>query len=193
MEAVMRILRYLKGTNDLGILYKKNKNLEVCGYTDADCAGDQDQRKSTSGYFTLVGGNVVTWKSKKQKVVALSSAEAEFRGIAKGITEILWLRKLMSELGFDGKGASKLFCDNKAAISISENPVQHDRTKHVEVDRHFIKEKLEGDIISLPFVPSEEQVADILTKAVSVEAFTKALCKLGVGNPTTQLEGECRK
>ena len=142
-------------------------------YTDADWARDRDNRKSTFGYFTLVGGNLVIWKSKKQKMVALSSAEAEFRGIAKGITEIIWIRKLLRELHLPQKKTCKLFCDNKAAISISKNPVQHDRTKHVEIDRHFIKEKLEKKIISIPFVGSKEQLANILTKLVTSEPLNK--------------------
>uniref|UniRef100_A0A803KTW4 GAG-pre-integrase domain-containing protein n=1 Tax=Chenopodium quinoa TaxID=63459 RepID=A0A803KTW4_CHEQI len=149
------------------------------------------EKKSTSGYFTLVGGNLVSWKSKRQKVVAMSSAEAEFRGIAKGITEVLWLRKLLIELGYRLKKSCKLYCDNMAAIRISENPVQHHRTKHVEIDRHFIKDHLESKVISLPLVRSEDQLADILTKAVTTQAFEGALCKLGVGDPTTQLEEEC--
>ena len=139
MRAVMRILRYLKGTSSKGIFYRKNGHLDLLAYTDANWAADRDDRKSTSRYFTLVGGNLITWKSKKQKVVSLSSAEAEFRGIAKGITEIIWIKKLLSELHFPQKKACNLFCDNKAAISIFKNPVQHDRTKHVEIDRHFIK------------------------------------------------------
>ena len=117
--------------------------------------------------------------------MALSSAEAEFRGIAKGVTKILWLRKLLCELGFPPKGACRLICDNQASVSISNTPVQHDRTKHVEVDRHFIKEKLENQIISLPLVRSKDQLADILTKAVTVEAFEETLCKLGIGDPMT--------
>ena len=125
---------------------------------------------------------MVTSRSKKQKVVALSSAEAVFRGIAKGITEILWLRKLLCELDFPPTEACKLFCDNKAAIDISENPIQHDRTKHVEVDRHFIKEKLEKEIISITHVRSEDQLADILIKEVSTEIFETSLSKLGIGN-----------
>ena len=131
MEAVMRILRYLKGTSNRGVLFGNNGNLNLMAYTDADWAGDKDSRKSTSGYFTLVGGNLVTWRSKKQNVVALSSAEAEFRGIAKGVTEILWLRKLLCELGFPPREACRLICDNQASVSVSNNPVQHDRTKHV--------------------------------------------------------------
>ena len=185
MRAVMRILRYLKGTSSKGIFYRKNGHLDLLAYTDANWAADRDDRKSTSRYFTLVGGNLITWKSKKQKVVSLSSAEAEFRGIAKGITEIIWIKKLLRELHFPQKKACTLFCDNKAAISISKNPVQHDRTKHVEIERHFIKKKLEKKVISLPFMRSEDQLADILTKAVTLGAFEETLCKLGIVDPKT--------
>ncbi|XP_057808442.1 aldehyde oxidase GLOX [Salvia miltiorrhiza] len=178
MEAALRIVRYLKGTTDYGILLEKKEDLEVDGFTDADWASNPNDRKSTAGYFTFVGGNLVTWRSKKQKVVALSSAEAEFRGVKSGITEILWLRRLLTEIGFPPRRGSRLFCDNKAAISISENPVQHDRTKHVEIDRHFIKEKLDSGIIELPFIRSDEQLADILTKAVNTKVFREVLDKL---------------
>ena len=126
----------------------------------------------------------------KSASVALSSAEAEFRGIRSGLTEILWLRRLMEEIGFS-PNKSQLYCDNKAAINISENPVQHDRTKHVEVDRHFIKEKIESGIVELPFVLFEDQLADILTKAVTSRSFEDVLSKLSIGDPTTQFEGEC--
>jgi hypothetical protein len=139
MDAVVRILRYLKSAPGKGIMFSKNDHLDVEGYTDADWAGNLADRKSTSGYFTSVGGNLVTWRSKKQKVVALSSAEAEFRGMAKGLCELLWLRRLLSEIGFAPNSEMNLYCDNKAAIEISQNPIQHDRTKHIEIDRHFIK------------------------------------------------------
>ncbi|RVX07666.1 Retrovirus-related Pol polyprotein from transposon TNT 1-94 [Vitis vinifera] len=147
INAVMRILRYLKNAPGKGILFAKNVNhqsIEV--YTDADWVGAVDDRRSTSGYFTFVGGNLVTWKSKKQNVVAHSSAEAEFR----------------------------------AACDIAHNPVQHDRTKHVEVDRFFIKEKLDDKIVELPKIRSEDQLAAILTKAVSSQVFSKFLDKLGM-------------
>ncbi|RVW15128.1 Retrovirus-related Pol polyprotein from transposon TNT 1-94 [Vitis vinifera] len=125
-----------------------NASIEV--YTDADWAGAVDDRRSTSGYFTFVGGNLVTWKSKKQNVVARSSAEAEFRG-------------------YLSRQPIRLFCDNKAACDIAHNPVQHDRTKHVEVDRFFIKEKLDDKIVELPKIRSEDQLADILTKLSQVK------------------------
>lgn len=155
MEAVMRILQYLKGAPGKGLMLRKYNHLRIEGYTDADWAGSITDRKSTSGYLTLVGGNLVTWRSKKQKVVALSSAEAEFRGMAKGVCELLWLQKLMIELRYPPGLPMSLYCDNKAAIEIAQNPVQHDRTKHIEIDRHFIKEKLEAKSLQLPYVKSE--------------------------------------
>lgn len=142
MEAAMQVIRYRKGTSGRGILFQNNEHLEVKAYTNADWGGCKVDRRSTSRYFTLLGGNLVTWNIKKQKVVALSRAESEFRGITRGLTEIPWIQKLLNEVGFPVKGACNLRSDNKAAISISENPVQQDRTKHVEVDMHFIKEKL---------------------------------------------------
>ncbi|XP_042026953.1 secreted RxLR effector protein 161-like [Salvia splendens] len=102
-EAALRIVRYLKGTVGHGILFENHGHLEIHGFTDADWAGNPNDRISTAGYFTFVGGNLVTWRSKKQKVVALSSAEAEFRGIKSGLTEILWLKKLMTELDLNSK------------------------------------------------------------------------------------------
>ncbi|XP_042016415.1 secreted RxLR effector protein 161-like [Salvia splendens] len=127
-EAALRIVRYLKETAGNGILFENHGHLEIHGFTDADWARNPNDRKSIAGYFTFVGGNLVRWRSKKQKVVALSSAEAEFWGIKSGLTEILWLKKLMTELDLNSQKSCKLFCDNKAAISISENPVQHNRT-----------------------------------------------------------------
>ncbi|XP_076889585.1 secreted RxLR effector protein 161-like [Bidens hawaiensis] len=146
MKAALRIIGYLKGTIGHGVLFKCHGHLEVQEYIDA--VGDIDDRRSTSGYFTMVGGNLVTWRSKKQKVVALSSAETEFQGIARGLTEVLWIQKILTEIGFPPTKGSKIMYDNKATIQIAENPVQHDRTKQIEVDRNVIKEKLEADAMT---------------------------------------------
>ncbi|CAN6720151.1 unnamed protein product [Malus baccata var. baccata] len=182
MEAMMRILAYLKSAPGKGVLYESHGHMRIEGFTDADWASDVTDRRSTSGYFTFVGGNLVMWRSKKQNVVSRSSVEAEYRGMAHGVCEMLWLRKLLESLGFTQKEAMKLYCDNKSAREIAENPVQHDMTKHVEVDRHFIKEKLEKKIVSIPFVNSEEQLADVLTHAVCNRRFGESLVKLGMSN-----------
>ncbi|KAI5312161.1 hypothetical protein L3X38_041334 [Prunus dulcis] len=108
-----------------------------------------------AGYFTFVRGNLVTWRSKKQNVVSRSNTEVEYRGMAHRVCELLWIKRLLTELVFKPKNPMELHCDNKSAISVAHNPVQHDRTKHVEVDRHFIKEKIEKKIIRLPFIRLE--------------------------------------
>ncbi|KAL6335920.1 hypothetical protein AAG906_003545 [Vitis piasezkii] len=147
MGVVIRILRYLKSSPGKGLMFSENVHLNIEGYMNADWAGNILDRNSTSGYFTFMGGNLVTWRSKKQKVVALSSAEVEFRDMAKGLCELLWLRSLLIEVDFPPSSTMNLLCDNKTAIDISHNPIQHNRTKHVGVDQHFIKQNLEEKII----------------------------------------------
>ena len=151
MNAVMLILRYLKSTLGKGVLFTKNVDCQsVDAYSDTDWAGAIDDRRSTSGYFTFVGGNLVKWRSKKQNVVARSSAKAEFRGMTLGICEALWLRFLLMDLSYLPRQPIRLYCVNKTTCDIAHNPVQHDRTKHVEIDKFFVKEKLDEKIIELP-------------------------------------------
>jgi len=152
----------------------------IKAYTDANWAGSIMDQWSMSGYCTFVKGNLVTWWSKKQYVVARSSAKAEFKAIAHGVCKTLWLKYSLKELGFDSKDSMRLYCENKVAISIAHNPVQHDWTKHVEIDRHFIKEKLRESIICTPYVKTGEQLVDILTKGVSSSVLHSALSKPGM-------------
>ena len=180
LQAVYRILHYLKGSPGKGIIFKKSYDRQIEVFTDADWGGNVNDRRSTSAYCTFVWGNLVTWRSKKQHVVSRSSAEAEFRAMAQGVCEGIWLKRILEELNMEMKTPMKLYCDNKSAISIAHNPVQHDRTKHVEIDRHFIKEKLERGEICTPFVSTTEQLADILTKGLYKTKFEEFLCKLGM-------------
>ncbi|CAL8148577.1 unnamed protein product [Prunus armeniaca] len=119
-------------------------------------------------------------KSKKQKRLSRSSAEAEYCGMAQGVCELLWLRRLLRDLGFVPQKPMDLYCDNKVVIAIAHNPVQHDCTKHVEVDRHFIKEKVDAEIVSFSFMSSEYQLVDVLIKSVSTTVFLNSLDKLGM-------------
>jgi len=163
---VYRILRYLKGTPGKGLWFRKNGHLDVEGYCDADWVSSKDDRRSTSGYCVFVGGNLVSWRSKKQAVVARSTAEAEYRAMALSLCEMLWLKGLLEELQVLRNETMMLHCDNIAAINIANNPVQFDRTKHVEIDRFFIKEKLDGGVLKLKYVKSRGQLADCFTKGL---------------------------
>lgn len=182
MGAVQRILRYLKMTPGQGIWFRKNECRDVSIYTDADWAGSILDRRSTSGYCSFVWGNLVTWRSKKQSVVSRSSAEAEFRALAHGISEGIWLQRMLEELKVPKAAPIQLFCDNQATISMAKNPVHHDRTKHVEIDRHFIKEKIEMEVIKMNYVSSKSQIADIFTKALARVPFEDLCFKLGMIN-----------
>ncbi|XP_074336033.1 secreted RxLR effector protein 161-like [Apium graveolens] len=151
-EATLRILRYLKGCPGKGLWFRANGNTEVEGYCDADWASSLDDMRSTSGYFVFVGGSLVSWRSKKQAVVARSTAEAEYRAMALSLCEMIWIRKLLVKLRLFKRVPMKLWCDNKLAINIAKNPVQHDRTKHIEIDRFFIKENIDAKSLELSYI-----------------------------------------
>jgi hypothetical protein len=173
-------LRYLKGCPGKGILFSNFGHLKIEGYTDADWAGCLDDRRSTSGYCIFVGSNLVSWRSKKQSVVARSTAEAELRSMASGLCELLWLQLLLTELRLYQGTPLQLYCDNQATINIVNNPVQHDRTKHIEIDRHFIKEKLDEGALHISFVKTGDQLADVLTKGVNATCFIRICDKMGL-------------
>ncbi|XP_022774064.1 uncharacterized protein LOC111316344 [Durio zibethinus] len=131
LEALYRILRYLKNTPSKGLLFEKNEQRNVEEFTDADYAGLIEDRRSTFGYCTKVWGNLVTWRSKKQSIVARSSTKTEFRALAQGTCELILLKRLLEELKMSMEYLMKLYCNNKASISIAHNPMHHDQTKHV--------------------------------------------------------------
>ncbi|GAV76356.1 hypothetical protein CFOL_v3_19831, partial [Cephalotus follicularis] len=178
LEAAYRVLHYLKGSSGKGVLFKRSQKLALEAYTYADYAGSIVDGRSTSGYCTFLGGNLVTCGSKKQNVVASSSAESEFRAMTQGICELLWLKIILKDLKIKWEGPMKLYCDNKSAINIAHNPVQHDRTKHIEIDRYFIKEKVEKGLICISYVSSGSQLADVLTKGLNGGLFHEIISKL---------------
>jgi hypothetical protein len=153
--------------------------LTLWGYTDTDWAGNPHDRKSTTGFCIFVGGNLVAWKSKKQSVVARSSAEAKYRAIATTTSEIVWIKCLLHDLGYDQtKKPTNLFCDGQAAIHIASNPIFHERTKHIEVDCRFVCENLMNKVIETSYVPNKQQLADVFTKALTGGPFREVLDKL---------------
>jgi hypothetical protein len=176
---VKRILRYLKGTIGRGILMQNQGHTQILGYTDADWAGNTLDRKSTMGYCIFVGGNLVSWKSKKQLVVARSSAEAEYRVMASTASELIWLKALLTDLGVFHPQLMSLCCDNQAAMHIASNPVFHERTKHIEVDCHYVREQVQSQMIVTQYTRSEDQLADLFTKALPSARFQLLLSKLG--------------
>ncbi|TYK11673.1 putative mitochondrial protein [Cucumis melo var. makuwa] len=164
---VEQILCYLKAAPGCGILCKDHGHTRVECFSDADWAGSREDRRSTFGYCVFVGGNLVSWKSKKQNVVSCLSAESKYRAMTQSVCEIVWIHQLLSEIGFSITVPAKLQCDNQAALHIASNPVFHERTKHIEVDCHFIREKIQDGLVSTGYVKTGEQLGDILTKAVN--------------------------
>lgn len=180
---IKRILRYLKGTIGRGIVMTHNGHTNIMGYTDSDWAGNALDRRSTTGYCMFVGGNLVSWKSKKQHVVARSSAEAEYRAMASAACELVWLNSLLIDLGCPSSIPMNLFCDNQAAMHIASNPVFHERTKHIEVDCHYIRQQVQSKLINTQYVRSNDQLADVFTKVLTTTQFHRLLSKLGSINP----------
>ncbi|KAK9750670.1 hypothetical protein RND81_02G212500 [Saponaria officinalis] len=178
--AAKRILRYLRGTTDFGLFYCKGAKSELFGFCDSDYAGDLDDRKSTSGYAFMLGSATISWCSKKQPIVTLSTTEAEFVAAATCASQALWLRNILEELQFKQKYSTKLFCDNSSAIKLSKNPGFHGKCKHIDVRYHFLRNLSKEGVIDLVFCKSTDQVADIFTKPLTVDSFEKFRKLLGV-------------
>ncbi|OMO54668.1 Zinc finger, CCHC-type [Corchorus capsularis] len=186
--AAKRILRYLKGTFDYGVLFKSVENVELHCYIDSDWGGSVDDAKSTSGYVFSLGSGVFNWLSKKQEVVAQSTAEAEYVAASCAVNQAIWIMKILTDLHQTSSKPVKIFCDNQSAIAIAKNPVQHGRTKHFKIKFHFIREAQENGEVELIHCRTEEQIADILTKPLPNNRFEDLREKLGVCSFATKGE-----
>jgi hypothetical protein len=184
-----RILKYIKHTLQCGIFYEAKNQLQVHGYTDVDWVGNVSYRRSTSGFMFSFGSGAISWSSKKQPIVALSSTKAEYRGATIVACEVVWLQKLLSDLGQSVDAPIVIYCDNIDSILLANNPVYHAKTKHIGVHYHFIREKVLAKEIDLIHVSTEDQVADIFTKALGTDKLKKFRKMLGVLEVDLSLRG----
>ena len=189
MGVTKRVLKYIRGTADLGILYSKSGGVKLSGYADSDWAGSVDDMKSTSGYVFTIGSGAICWNAKKQEVVAQSTAEAEYISLAAAANQAIWLNKLLADLGQGQSSPTELYCDNKSAIAIAQNLVQHGRTKHINVKCHSIREAEKNLLVKLHYCPTEIQLVDIMTKALPKARLEFLRMKLGLSK--ANLKEEC--
>eukprot|EP00253_Pinus_taeda_P031978 PITA_31978 len=190
-QAAKRILRYVKGTKRFGILYNFSESSDLVGYTDSDWVGSVDDWKSTSGYVFHMGSGEISWASKKQPIVALSIAEAEYVAATAAACQAVWMRRMLRSLCQEQANATIIFCDNSSAIALSKNSVFHKRTKHIDTRFHYIRELVRNGEIILQHCSTQEQVADILTKPLDQKSFEFLRKRLGmVNNPAVEIKGE---
>jgi hypothetical protein len=182
VHAARHLLRYLRGTSDLCLTFDATSGKRiVLGYADADWGGCLDTRRSTTGYLFKTFGGPVAWKSKRQATTALSTTEAEYMASADATRQAVWLRQLLKDLGQGLEGPLPILNDNNAAILLSKNPVNHDRSKHIDIRHHFLRDKVSDNAIDLSHVPTEDNLADILTKPLGTDTFTGLRDRIGVG------------
>ena len=176
---IKRLLRYLRGTLDYGLVFSPGDGVLV-GFSDADWAGDLDTRRSTSGYVFKVGNSTVSWCSKKQKTVAKSTTEAEYVALSMAVQECIWLRRLLDDIGCSESVPTVIYEDNNGAIDLSRNAKHHTRTKHIDISYHFTREKVQSGEVSIVYCPTDEMVADVMTKGLARMKFQKFRDALGV-------------
>ena len=172
-STVKRILRYVQSTIKLGLHIKKSESMLVSAFSDADWAGCVDDRRSTGGFAVFLGSNLVSWTARKQPSVSRSSTEAEYKALANATAELLWIQKLLTEIGIHHPPRARLWCDNLGATYLSANTVFHARTKHIEIDFHFVRERVAQKLLDVRFISTGDQVADGFTKAPPVVKLRK--------------------
>ena len=179
-NALKHLLKYINCTLNFGLFYKNRYDtLDLVGYVDSDFAGDRDSRKSTTAYYFTLGGNCISWKSQLQPLVALSSTEAEYIALTDAFKEAIWLQGLLKELQLL-KTEAVVYSDSQSAIHLSKNPVYHERTKHVDVKYHFVRDLIANGEVQIQKIPTEENPADMGTKIVTAAKFKHCLDLLHV-------------
>nr|KYP55909.1 Copia protein [Cajanus cajan]KYP55914.1 Copia protein [Cajanus cajan] len=181
MKSVKRILKYLRTTTNVGLWYPKGVSLSLIGYSDSNYAGCRLDRKSTSGTCHLLGSGLVSWHSKKQACVALSTVEAEYIAASSYCAQILWMKQQLKEYGTE-LNKIPLRCDNTRAINLTKNPILHSRTKHIEIRHHFLRDRVQKNDCVVEFVEINKQLADIFTKPLPKERFNQLRIELGIIN-----------
>ena len=176
------ILRYIKGTLGQGVLYKNRGHTQIVGYCDADWVSSPADRRSTSRYCVFIRDNLISWKSKKHDIVVRSSAEVEYRAMVLATCELIWLKQFFHELRFEKDGQMTLVCDNLATLHIASNPVFHERTKHIEADYHFIRNKIASGCMTTSFVNLSDQLTNIFIKSFQGPRIQFICNKLGAYN-----------
>ncbi|XP_042758131.1 uncharacterized mitochondrial protein AtMg00810-like [Lactuca sativa] len=191
-SALKHILRYIRGTLDHSLQLYVSPSRGLIAFSDADWAGFPTTRRSTSGYCVFMGQNLLSWSSKRQGTISRSSAEAEYRGVANAVAERCWLHNLLRELHYPPPSATLVYCDNVSAVYLSTNPVQHQHTKHIEIDIHFVRDKVAMGQIRVLHVPSSSQYADIFTKGLPSTLFLDFRSSLNVrSRPSVLTTGGC--
>jgi hypothetical protein len=169
----------LKHTQDVGLWYPKGANFELIGYSDSDYASDKVERRSTSGTCQLLGRSLVSWSSKRQNSIALSTAEVEYVATGSCCAQILWMKATLKDFGIKFKQVS-LLCENKSAVKLTNNPVQHQRTKHIDIHHHFIRDHQQKGDICIQNVAAEDQLANIFNKPLDEKRFCKLSNELNI-------------
>jgi len=165
-QTTIALLKYLCSTKEMGIVYG-SKEMDMVGYCDADYAGDMDTRRSTTGYVFSMHGGAISWSSRLQPTVAMSSCEAEYMSAASAVKEALWLRKLAADLNLEVKTLN-MYCDNQGSIKLLKHPIASARSKHIDVMHHFVRERIARGEVQFEYCSTERMVADIFTKALPV-------------------------
>jgi hypothetical protein len=181
-KTACRVIRYLKHNPGRGLLFPRDSEKQVLGYVDADWAGCVDSRRSTTGFCFFLGQSLISWRAKKQQTISRSSSEAEYRALSSATCELQWIMYLLKDLNVTCAKLPALYCDSQSAIHIASNPVFHERTKHLEIDCHFVREKVQKGVLKLMPISTQEQLADFLTKALLPSKFHYFVSKLGMIN-----------